>query len=351
MISPISIRPYAPDDWPRLCAIHDAARLDELKLSAGEAAFLTLEQTAEGAGLFTGRLDVAVRDGRVEGFVAFDDHELRWLYVDPAAYRGGIGRVLLRHAVAHAGPSLRAEVLEGNDPALALYRTEGFRVLRRVEGRLEGNDSFPAVGFVLVRDRDVPKAAPLETVIDVMCDAFRDYPVMRFVLGAVDGPDDLRFRKLIGLFVRARELRGEPMLALYEGDRAVAAATVTLPGKRQPPEAFVELRERVWDELGPEPRARYEAFATSGEAFYPEEPHHHLNMLGVRRSHAGKGLARPLLEAVHALADADPASGGVTLSTEDAKNIALYEHFGYVVRGHVKVGEGLESWVFYREKS
>lgn len=37
------IRPYFPSDWPRLCTIHDAARLDELRLSVGEAAFLTLE--------------------------------------------------------------------------------------------------------------------------------------------------------------------------------------------------------------------------------------------------------------------------------------------------------------------
>jgi hypothetical protein len=32
-----------PPSWPRLCQIHDTARLNELRLSAGEAAFLTLE--------------------------------------------------------------------------------------------------------------------------------------------------------------------------------------------------------------------------------------------------------------------------------------------------------------------
>ena len=199
---------------------------------------------------------------------------------------------------------------------------------------------------------DAPKPSTAPVVVDVMCDAFRDYPVMRFVLGnAIEGPDDPRLRALVGLFVRARELRGEPMFALLEGDRAVGAATGTLPGTRPPSEAFVQLRERVWSELGPEPRARYEAFATAGEPFYPREPHHHLNMLGVRRSHAGRGLARPLLEAVHALADADPNSTGVTLSTEDPKNVPLYEHFGYVVQGHVAVGDGLESWVFCRRKA
>jgi hypothetical protein len=45
----VTIRPYEAADWSRLCAIHDAARLDELRHSAGLAAFLTLEQTAHNA--------------------------------------------------------------------------------------------------------------------------------------------------------------------------------------------------------------------------------------------------------------------------------------------------------------
>ncbi|MEL6191020.1 MAG: toprim domain-containing protein, partial [Bacteroidota bacterium] len=47
----VDIRPYQSTDWPRLCEIHDASRLDELKLSVGTEAFLTLEQTAENEGL------------------------------------------------------------------------------------------------------------------------------------------------------------------------------------------------------------------------------------------------------------------------------------------------------------
>ena len=147
----VFIRAYNPNDWPRLCVIHDAARLDELRLSVGEAAFLSLEQAAENEGLFDLRLDVAETDGCVAGFVAFSPEELAWLYVDPAFYRRGIGRALLRHAIALAGPSFSAEVLEGNEPALQLYRSEGFRVVRHVKGRLSGNKSFTASGYVLER--------------------------------------------------------------------------------------------------------------------------------------------------------------------------------------------------------
>jgi ribosomal protein S18 acetylase RimI-like enzyme len=149
----ITIRPYIPADWPKLCAIHDAARLDELRLSVGSGAFLPLEQTAESEGLFLGRLDVAEQDGQIVGFVAYTPTDLTWLYVVPKSYRTGIGRVLLRHAIANAGPVFRTEVLEGNQPATALYLSEGFRVIERKTGRLEGNEAFAATGLILERHR------------------------------------------------------------------------------------------------------------------------------------------------------------------------------------------------------
>jgi ribosomal protein S18 acetylase RimI-like enzyme len=151
----LTIRAYVPSDWSRLCEIHDSARLDELSLTIGTEAFLTLEQTAEAEGLFDGRLEVAELDGQVVGFVAYTSDELKWLYVAPQAYRRGIGRALVRHAVAQAGLIFVIEVLEGNEPALQLYLSEGFTIRERIEGRLEGNEAFAAAGFVL--ERRVPK--------------------------------------------------------------------------------------------------------------------------------------------------------------------------------------------------
>ncbi|CAM5248530.1 hypothetical protein SBADM41S_08782 [Streptomyces badius] len=126
----IEIRPYANDDWDAIARIHDAARLDELRNSAGVEAFLTLAQTAEEEGLFDGQLWVAEVDGKVAAFVALDDDEVTWLYVDPQRYRQGIGRALLRHAVAAAGPRVEVTVLDGNPAAQALYAGEGFIVTR-----------------------------------------------------------------------------------------------------------------------------------------------------------------------------------------------------------------------------
>ena len=71
-------------------------------------------------------------------------------------------------------------------------------------------------------------------------------------------------------------------------------------------------------------------------------------MLGVRRSHAGRGLGRTLLDRVHEMSRLDPSSAGVSLSTEDPRNVPLYEHCGYEVRHHERVTDELATWIFFR---
>ena len=132
--------------------MYHARCLNELGLTVGTDAFLTLEQTADNEGLFDNKLFVAEVDNIVQGFVAYSDEELAWLYVDPKFYRKGVGRALVRHAVADSEPTMVIELLEGNTPALELYLSEGFKVTKRIEGRLEGNEDFAAVGLVLSRE-------------------------------------------------------------------------------------------------------------------------------------------------------------------------------------------------------
>lgn len=184
--------------------------------------------------------------------------------------------------------------------------------------------------------------------VNVLTEAFAGYPVMRYVLAGPAPPDDPRLRTLVRFFVLARLWRDHPVLAARDDGAVVAVATVTPPDPGPGSPELDALREEVWTELGPDARARYEAFGAACEAFTVERPHHHLNMIGVKRSHAGRGLARPLLEAVHAVADGDPGSAGVTLTTETPANLSLYEHFGYRRIGHERVAEGLETWGFFR---
>lgn len=88
----MEIRPYAPADWPRIEAVHDAARKIELHQAGLDGAFLPLSIAAQREGLFDYTILVA-QDTEVTGFVAFTQEELAWLYVDPARHRRGIGRL------------------------------------------------------------------------------------------------------------------------------------------------------------------------------------------------------------------------------------------------------------------
>ena len=196
----------------------------------------------------------------------------------------------------------------------------------------------------------IPPARANE-IIDVFCDAFRAYPVMTHIAGPFDGADDARLRDLIGLFVMTRVHRDEPLLGIADdAGRLIAAATMTLPGDREMPDAVHAHRARVWTALGETAHAKYNGYAAAAGARAVKTPHHHLNMIGVRYDAMGQGHARALLDAVHALATDDPESAGVSLSTELAKNVTLYQHFGYAVVGHAEVAADLETWSLFRPR-
>lgn len=191
-------------------------------------------------------------------------------------------------------------------------------------------------------------------VVSVIADAFHDYPVMRFVLGPDDpsaSPYAVRVHRLAQLFVSGRAYRDEPMLGVRDESGAlVGAAAMTLPASSDPPPAFIALRESIWAELGADARMRYDA-CTAAWTFFADMPaHHHLNVIGVRRSRQGRGISRQLLDAVHERAERDPSSAGTSLTTELERNLKFYEHFGYRVTGHTQVSTSLETWGLFRPR-
>jgi GNAT superfamily N-acetyltransferase len=181
-----------------------------------------------------------------------------------------------------------------------------------------------------------------------MCDAFADYPVMLHVLGGRSAEYGHRLRRLVEMFVLARALRDEPLIGAVQGGEVLAAATVSFPGAGESPPAFGALREEVWEDLGADARARYDACVEAWGPLDVDLPHIHVNMLGVRARHRGKGLARRLLDAAQALSRTTEGSRGVTLTTEDAGNLPFYRHVGYEVVGHARISSRLESWGLFR---
>jgi ribosomal protein S18 acetylase RimI-like enzyme len=207
-----------------------------------------------------------------------------------------------------------------------------------------------------VSDQTRPAAERLadncfDDVVAVLADAFSNYPVMRFVLGP-DGNTAPRLRELIGLFVFRRIRLGGPMFGVRDKTGAlVGAAVMTLPGEPEPPADVLRKRDAVWRSLGEDCRDRHDAYGAAAKTVLISAPHHHLNMIGVRRTHQSRGLARPLLEAAADLAAADPSSAGLTLTTETPANVRLYEHFGFEVVGEADVTPGVKTWGLFRRNS
>ncbi|MBD5483360.1 MAG: GNAT family N-acetyltransferase [Lachnospiraceae bacterium] len=137
------IRDYQKADWDSIERIHDRARKIELCLAGLSDAFLPLRVAAEREGLFDyPGLFVAEREEQVVGFTACTEDELAWLYVDPPSMRKGIGRSLAAHAMTQF-PGIRyIEVLKGNNPAIALYKSLGFRATGIEKGNMPGNECY-----------------------------------------------------------------------------------------------------------------------------------------------------------------------------------------------------------------
>ncbi len=303
---------------------------------------------------------VAADGGEVVGTVGLLDLRhghgaLRKMFVAPS-HRGaarGVAGALLRTCLRWAAEAGMSEVYLGTTDSFRaahrFYEKSGFAEVPA--DRLPAH--FPRMRldtkfyrYTLPRVQQVGREAFAE-VTATLCDAFANYPVMRFVLGD-SGNYRERLTTLIGFFGTARLLRDDPMLGVSAGAELSGVALVTLPGAAAQPAALAVAREETWAVLGTDARARYDACVRAWEPLAVAAPNVHLNMLGVRPRSQGQGISRLLLARVHALSRDRADSEGVTLTTEDARNLPLYRHFGYRVTGHARIAPGLETWGFFR---
>lgn len=189
-----------------------------------------------------------------------------------------------------------------------------------------------------------------DDTVTAFCDAFYDYPVMRYVIGDVGARYDELLRLLIGYFTASRFSRSYPVLGIERDDgMLVAAANINPPQALPAPPELKQRYEALCDALGPGAMTRYRAFVDACAPFERDEPHVHLGMIGVIGDAQGQGHARSLLEAVHSMSATDPGSSGVSLTTETPRNLPFYEHFGYRVLGRGETPDGgLTTWTLFR---
>ena len=154
MLAPMNaiIRDYRPEDWPAICRVHDRSRPDELRGSYDARAFIPLAEDPEGRYVSACVMFVAEQGDQVVGFAGIDDPYLAWLYVDPAHYRRGIGRALLRHCLARLDEDAWTQACGNNDAALRLYVSEGFMIESRFTGENAGYHG-PAARLALHPER------------------------------------------------------------------------------------------------------------------------------------------------------------------------------------------------------
>ena len=187
-------------------------------------------------------------------------------------------------------------------------------------------------------------------ITDVLCEAFYNYSVLKYVLAEKEDSDN-RLRKMVTFFVSARALRKDPLLGFYNSDnKLIASAAVTLPGDIPSPPDLLKLRDELWTELGSEEKVRYEKYGRVAYGLLPKEPHHHLNMIGVRNAYQGKGLARQLINKVEEIVSAHPTSTGLSLNTEVEANVNSYLHLGYELIGKAYRARDIVTWGFFKEK-
>jgi GNAT superfamily N-acetyltransferase len=192
----------------------------------------------------------------------------------------------------------------------------------------------------------VPAAADA-AVVEVLAEAFADYPILHHLIGSGEAFAE-RLEALLGFFVAARRARSELVLGVSMGEGWAAVALATLPDAVAPPGALDAARERAWALLGTAARARYEDLGQRWQRLAVAEPHLHLNLVGVRTAHRGRGLGAALVQAVVDRSRSHSTSCGVSLTTETEANVGFYQTLGFEIRGSVEVAPGLRSWVLFR---
>ena len=131
-----------------------------------------------------------------------------------------------------------------------------------------------------------------EDALDVLCAAFDDYPVMRYVVGPPDAGYADRVRELIGFFVEARLARNVPLLGLLDGAALAAVAVLSSPHDTPMPPALVERHARLQRCLGAAAMARFDAYDEACEATDPGHVAHYLGMIATHPRRRGSGGGR-----------------------------------------------------------
>ena len=124
-----------------------------------------------------------------------------------------------------------------------------------------------------LRDIDRTQKAP---ALDILCAAFRDYPVPRYVIEPTASDYDGKLRELIDFFVEGRLTRSVPLIGLYDSNDLLGVAVLSPPQEGPLPPQLEACRARTERQLGREAMGRFERYEKACEATDPGHIAHYL---------------------------------------------------------------------------
>lgn len=139
----------------------------------------------------------------------------------------------------------------------------------------------------------------------------------------------------------------QPVLCVSKDNQVVGVAVIQEPGISF--SLWAQIKWLAGVSCGVSPSVAWNLLQSMRilKQYHPLDPHYYLLFLGVHPDFQGKGFARTLLDAVHALSDAHPLSTGVYLETANSKNLSFYEHFRYRLKTQVEINN-ITTFIMFR---
>jgi ribosomal protein S18 acetylase RimI-like enzyme len=197
----------------------------------------------------------------------------------------------------------------------------------------------------------------LKAATRVFADAFRSEGFTRWMFDLSSLRKQERFARANDLMLMLRREKGQEFLVAVIDEEIVGMAVVHAPNAKNTASFWRLARialPRLPDLMAMLGLIRWHRARPAKKAAQPPktlpEPYHTLEALAVAPAHQGRGFARLLLEAAHAVSDKDPQSAGIYLYTADARNRAIYERFGYELVEQRVGGEALTVFHMFRPK-
>jgi ribosomal protein S18 acetylase RimI-like enzyme len=143
--------------------------------------------------------------------------------------------------------------------------------------------------------------------------------------------------------------QGHPLHGAYEGAYLVGVAYLALPQPSVPVD-FEPFETDLLRHCGVDALERFGHYNRAVAAALPAGHLFSLAMLGVRRSHQGRGIGTRLIQWASASCDADPRAAGLITDTANERVLSLLTSNGYREISQVAVNAELRQSVLFRPR-